>query len=345
MYKLLRSLLFVLPAENAHYTAMYTFKFLCSIPILSQLIRVVFHYEDDKLSLSTMGLDFENPIGIAAGFDKDARFIRELDFLGFGFVEVGTVTPLAQIGNPKPRLFRLKKDESLINRMGFNNQGLDAMVERLSKMKSKNIIIGGNIGKNKVTPLEEAHLDYLKCFEKLNDHVDYFVINVSSPNTPGLRSLQDKEPLLKIINTLLNARKDKALKRPILLKIAPDLTEGQLDDIAEIVNTTDLDGLIATNTTIDRSGLKTNPQTIESIGNGGLSGVAVKEKSDNVLKQIISKISRDVTIIGVGGIKDGTSAKNKLEVGANLIQVYTGFIYEGPFMVKKIKKFLTKSIT
>jgi len=340
MYALVRSILFLLPAERAHYTAMNIFRFLCSIPILSQLIRVIFHYEKRELEVNRIGLNFKNPVGIAAGFDKDARYIRELDIIGFGFVEVGTVTPLPQAGNPQPRLFRLKKDQALINRMGFNNQGLEAMVARLKKLKNRDIIIGGNIGKNKVTPLEDAHLDYLKCYEALNDYVDYFVINVSSPNTPGLRSLQDKAPLLKIINTLLDARTQKTIKRPILLKIAPDLTEGQLDDIADIVNTSELDGLIATNTTISRAGLRTSASELDQIGNGGLSGKPVQNNSDQILKTITTKITRDVTIVGVGGISDGPGAQKKLSNGAHLVQLYTGFIYEGPFVVKRIKRYL-----
>ncbi len=340
MYKILRSILFLIPAESAHYLAMYTFKIFCRIPFVNLFVKFLFSFENNNLFVSQLGLKFKNPIGIAAGFDKDANFIKELDILGFGFVEVGTVTPLPQSGNPKPRLFRLKIDEALINRMGFNNQGADQMVARLKKIKNKEIIIGGNIGKNKITPLNEAHLDYLKCFKKLNPYVDYFVINVSSPNTPGLRSLQDKEPLLKIIHTLLDERKQEELKRPILLKIAPDLTEEQLDDIAEILNTTKLDGLIATNTTIDRSKLKTHKAEIAAIGNGGLSGKPVESKSNDILDAIMSKVKRKITIIGVGGINDGASTLRKLEKGAHLVQIYTGFIYGGPFIVKRIKKFL-----
>ncbi|MEE9372059.1 MAG: quinone-dependent dihydroorotate dehydrogenase [Saprospiraceae bacterium] len=340
MYRLIRTFLFLVPAEKAHYLAMNTFKIICCIPIINSFVRLLFSYEKKELRLTQFGLDFKNPIGIAAGFDKDARYIKVLDILGFGFVEVGTVTPLAQAGNPKPRLFRLKKDKALINRMGFNNGGLDQMVKRLKKAKGKSIIIGGNIGKNKATPLEKAHLDYLKCFQKLNPYVDYFVINVSSPNTPGLRSLQDKKPLLKIINTLIDARKKIADQRPILLKIAPDLTDGQLDDIVDILNTTELEGVIATNTTIDRSDLITSNKKLETIGNGGLSGAPLKIKSDKILKTISLKVSRDITFIGAGGINDGATAAEKIENGADLIQIYTGLIYKGPFLVKKIKKYL-----
>ena len=341
MYSIIKWFLFLFPAERAHYIAMNSFKFLCSIPMLKGLVRGFFKYEHEKLKVRRIGLEFNNPVGIAAGFDKDARFIRELDILGFGFVEVGTVTPLPQEGNPMPRLFRLKNDKALINRMGFNNGGVDQMVKRLKKLDKKNIIVGGNIGKNKITPLEEAHLDYLNCYKKLNPYVDYFVINVSSPNTPGLRSLQDKKPLLKIINALIEARNEEKLKRPILLKIAPDLNEDQLDDIADIINTTEIEGLICANTTIERSNLKTERSIIESIGNGGLSGAPVRDRSSAVLKSIKSKIKRNITIIGVGGISDGTSASEKLDSGAHLIQIYTGFIYEGPLLVKKIKKHLT----
>lgn len=340
MYSLIKSILFTLPAERAHYTAMNSFKLICSIPIIGSLIRFTFKYEHPTLKRTSFGIDFRNGVGIAAGFDKDARYIRELDIIGFGYVEVGTVTPLPQVGNPKPRLFRLKKDKALINRMGFNNGGVDAMVARLQKIKNKDIVIGGNIGKNKITPLEEAHMDYLKCFNKLYDYVDYFVVNVSSPNTPGLRSLQDKGPLLKILNTLITARQSMDVKKPILLKIAPDLTTGQIDDIIDIMNDIDIEGIISTNTTINRNNLITSSEETESIGNGGLSGRPLLQRSNDVIQYLKEGLKDDVTIIGVGGIHDGPSAKSKLESGADMVQIYTGFIYEGPFLVKRIKKYL-----
>jgi len=340
LYKIVKSLLFLLPAESAHYVAMNTFKVLCQTPLIGALIKKLFEFEDESLAIKALGIEFKNPIGIAAGFDKDAKFINELDILGFGFVEVGTVTPLPQVGNPKPRLFRLKKDKALINRMGFNNRGLDAMVEKLKEIKNKNIVIGGNIGKNKKTPLEEAHLDYLKCFEKLYHFVDYFVVNVSSPNTPGLRSLQEKDPLLKILNTLIDARSSFKNPKPILLKIAPDLSTGQLNDIIDITNSIAIEGIIATNTTLDRTNLITEDDKVKKMGQGGVSGVPVLTKSNKMIAVLKKNLHPDKTIIGVGGIKDESSAQSKLNSGADLIQIYTGFIYGGPFLIKKLKTYL-----
>lgn len=288
---------------------------------------------------SLFGLNFKNSVGLAAGLDKNAKAIDAFSDMGFGFVEIGTVTPKPQSGNPKPRLFRLKKDQSLINRMGFNNDGVEVVKERLKKRKS-DIIVGGNIGKNKVTPNENAVDDYLICFDKLFDVVDYFVVNVSSPNTPGLRELQEKGPLTHILNSLMTQNNSKAIQKPILLKIAPDLTNEQLDDIIDIVIETKIAGLIATNTTIDRSELETEPDIIEQIGNGGLSGKALQEKSNNVIEYINKKSDGKIPIIGVGGIGNASNAQDKIKAGASLIQIYSGFIYEGPSLIRNITKAL-----
>ena len=303
--------------------------------------RLIFRVKDTRLEREVFGLKFDNPVGLAAGFDKDAKLFDELASFGFGFIEIGTVTPLQQDGNPKPRLFRLKDDSGLINRMGFNNQGIEAVVARLRRKKS-DIIIGGNIGKNKVTPNEEAANDYAICFEKLFPYVDYFAVNVSSPNTPGLRDLQERAPLTALLNSLqeLNNKKDK--RKPILLKIAPDLTNEQLDDIIDIVADTKIDGVIATNTTIDRSGLKTDKNKVDAIGNGGLSGKPVGLRSTEVIKYLADKSNRAFPIIGVGGIHSAEDALEKLDAGATLLQVYTGFIYEGPSLVKRINKAILK---
>ena len=287
------------------------------------------------------GLKFKNPVGLAAGFDKDAKLFDELAGFGFGFIEIGTVTPLPQDGNPKPRLFRLKKDNALINRMGFNNQGLEAVVSRLRRKKS-DVIIGGNIGKNKLTTNDQAINDYEICFGKLFPYVDYFAVNVSSPNTPGLRDLQEKEPLTALLNRLqeLNALKDR--RKPILLKIAPDLTNNQLDDIISIVTDTKIDGIIATNTTTDRHTLKTDQNRLMSIGQGGLSGKPLKSRSTNIIKYIAEKSNKSFPIIAVGGIHSAEDAIEKINAGASLVQLYTGFVYEGPELIKKINKSILK---
>ena len=293
--------------------------------------------KDTRLEREVFGLKFENPVGLAAGFDKDAKLFDELGAFGFGFVEIGTVTPLPQQGNPKPRLFRLKQDHGLINRMGFNNSGIEAVTSKLRRNKTK-LIIGGNIGKNKLTPNEDAVSDYEICFEKLFPYVDYFAVNVSSPNTPGLRDLQEKAPLTALLNRLqeLNSAKDK--RKPILLKIAPDLTNAQLDDIITIVADTKIDGVIATNTTIDRNGLKTDKNKLKAIGDGGLSGKPVKSRSTEVIKYLADTSNKAFPIIGVGGIHSPEDALEKLDAGATLVQLYTGFIYEGPALIKRINK-------
>ena len=290
-----------------------------------------------KLERELFGLKFPNHVGLAAGFDKDAQHFEDIATFGFGFVEIGTITPKGQDGNPKPRLFRLPADQGLINRMGFNNEGLDATIERL-KNRPKGLIVGGNIGKNKVTPNEQATDDYVLCFNGLFPYVDYFVVNVSSPNTPNLRELQEKAPLTQLLNTLMDLNKAKAAPKPILLKIAPDLTDSQLDDIIDIVKTTGIAGLIATNTTISRAGLKTPKATVDAIGMGGLSGKPVKERSTEVIRYIHQKSNGQIPIIGVGGIMTAEDAIEKLEAGASLVQLYTGFIYSGPSIVKQINK-------
>ncbi|KYG79053.1 quinone-dependent dihydroorotate dehydrogenase [Roseivirga echinicomitans] len=342
MYKsVIRPFLFAKPAENAHHFTFGWLKRLFKIPGAASIAKSLYDFEDSRLEVEAFGLKFKNPVGLAAGFDKDAKLFDELSAFGFGFIEIGTLTPKGQEGNPKPRLFRLPKDQSLINRMGFNNQGVEVAVERL-KRKKTTVLIGGNIGKNKVTPNDEAVNDYLSSFETLFPHVDYFVVNVSSPNTPNLRELQEKEPLKLLLMTLEAANKLKQIRKPILLKIAPDLTPEQLDDIVEIVEETKIDGIIATNTTISREGLVTEKSEIEKIGAGGLSGKSVRDRSTEVIRYLHQKSGGSFPIIGVGGINTGEDAIDKLKAGATLVQVYTGFIYEGPAMIKKINKAILK---
>jgi len=339
MYKLLiRPILFFFPPEISHHIVVALLK----IPGVSFLIGLLYKYESEKLERTVFGLKFPNPVGLAAGFDKDATFFDEIASCGFGFIEVGTITPKAQPGNDKPRLFRLKEDEALINRMGFNNEGVEAMVEKLKRRKNFKVIIGGNIGKNKTTLNENAIADYEYCFEKLFDHVDYFVVNVSSPNTPNLRALQEKEPLKKILNRLMEVNSSRG-KKPLLLKIAPDLTNEQLDDIIEIVRETKIDGVVATNTTISRNGLKTQESIIKEIGNGGLSGKPLTKRSTEVIKYLSEKSNKSFPIIASGGIHSAEDAIEKLNAGASLVQVYTGFIYEGPAIVRKICKGILKT--
>ena len=337
MYKIVRFILFFFNPEFIHNILFRLIKFTAMIPGINWTWRLLFKVKDTRLEREVFGLKFENPVGLAAGFDKDAKLFDELGAFGFGFVEIGTVTPLPQQGNPKPRLFRLKQDHGLINRMGFNNSGIEAITSRLRRKKTK-LIIGGNIGKNKLTPNEDAVSDYEICFEKLFPYVDYFAVNVSSPNTPGLRDLQEKAPLTALLNRLqeLNSAKDK--RKPILLKIAPDLTNAQLDDIITIVADTKIDGVIATNTTIDRNGLKTDKNKLKAIGDGGLSGNPVKSRSTEVIKYLADTSNKAFPIIGVGGIHSPEDALEKLDAGATLVQLYTGFIYEGPALIKRINK-------
>ncbi len=341
MYKLLRNLLFTISPERVHYLVMDLLSLKYKFALSRNAFKKLFTIKHPSLEKELWGIKFPNPVGLAAGFDKDARWTDELSTLGFGFIEIGTLTPRPQPGNDKPRLFRLPADEALINRMGFNNQGSEVAAERLKKRK-ENIIIGGNIGKNKVTPNENALEDYVACFKDLYEVVDYFVVNVSSPNTPGLRELQDKEPLMRILNTLKDLNNELGNPKPLLLKIAPDLTDSQLDDIIEIVQVTGIQGIVATNTTIDRSGLKTPQATVEAIGAGGLSGKPVRARATEVIKYISDKTNKQIPIIAVGGIYTAEDAIEKLEAGASLVQVYTGFIYEGPAIAKKICKGLIK---
>jgi dihydroorotate dehydrogenase len=340
MYKVLRSILFWFPAEWVHYFSMNSLKLLCRIG-LGGLLRQLFDVKSQNPGTQFLGLKFKNPVGLGAGFDKNARYLRELECLGFGFVEIGTVTPLGQKGNPKPRLFRLPKDKALINRMGFNNDGVKIIAERLAKWKDRKspLIIGGNIGKNKATPNEEAWKDYETCFKELHPYVDYFVVNVSSPNTPGLRELQEKESLRKILMHLQMINNGKAQAKPILLKIAPDLTKGQIDDVIDLALEIKLDGLVATNTTISREGLHPESATVAKEA-GGLSGLPVKQRSHEVLHYIHSKTNGQIPVIGSGGIFTGEEAKERMNAGASLVQVWTGFIYEGPGIVKRICKSL-----
>jgi dihydroorotate dehydrogenase len=338
MYKIfVKPLLFLITPEKAHYLVFDNLRTAFKIKFIEKIARQFFTVKNKKLERNVLGLHFPNPVGLAAGLDKDAKLFDELSALGFGHIEIGTLTPKAQPGNDQPRLFRLPQDEALINRMGFNNGGVDEAVLRLRE-KHTNIIIGGNIGKNKVTPNEEAINDYEYCFEKLHSVVDYFVVNVSSPNTPGLRELQDKGPLLKILNRLKELNSQKEKPKPILLKIAPDLTNEQLDDIVEIVNESKIDGVIATNTTISRENLKTDSKEISEMGAGGLSGVPVKKRSTEVIRYLSQSSNNKWIIIGVGGIHSAKDAIEKLNAGAALVQIYTGFVYEGPELVKKINE-------
>ncbi len=336
MYSIIRKILFLFPPETAHYLALDLLKLALKIPLLSQIIVQQYRLKSPKLEKTVFGIRFPNPVGLAAGLDKNARYYKELAKLGFGFIEIGTVTPKPQAGNPKPRLFRIKKDKAIINRMGFNNDGVDAVVKRLQS-KPAHIIIGGNIGKNKTTPNEKAVDDYLICFHKLFDYVDYFVVNVSSPNTPGLRSLQERKPLERILSALQKANNEKNNPKPILLKIAPDLSSEQIDEIIDIVTTTQISGIIATNTTIARNNLSLNSQQIEAIGNGGLSGAPLTEASTKIIRYIRSK-NPNIPVIGVGGIMHENDACEKIKAGADLVQLYSGFVYEGPALIKKIKQ-------
>jgi dihydroorotate dehydrogenase len=341
MYKLLRSILFFFDAEKVHYFTTGMLRFSLSVPGGKFVFKKLFCVDDKRLQREVFGLIFDNPVGLAAGFDKNAKMYNDLVYCGFGFIEIGTLTPKGQSGNEKPRLFRLKEDEAIVNRMGFNNDGVEIAVEQLKNRKTK-IVIGGNIGKNKVTPNEEADSDYLIAFNILYSYVDYFVVNVSSPNTPNLRELQEKEPLMKLLQSLKDENAKKEKQKPILLKIAPDLTNEQLNDIIKIVQTTKIDGVIATNTTIERSGLKSSKELVEGIGAGGVSGKPLTKRSTEVIRYLSEKSGKSFPIIGVGGIHSPEDALEKLDAGASLIQLYTGFIYEGPGLVKRINKAILK---
>ena len=342
MYQLIRKLLFKFDAERVHHFAMNSLKLASAAGITQSMIRPGFSINRDSLARTVFGISFKNPVGLAAGFDKNALYLTELEALGFGHVEIGTVTPRAQDGNPKPRIFRLPEDKALVNRMGFNNEGVRAVAGRLGKWraeqkKSNSLIVGGNIGKNKVTPNEDAWKDYEICFRDLYDLVDYFVVNVSSPNTPGLRELQEKESLRKILSHLQTINQRHSSSKPLLLKIAPDLTPEQLDDVIDLATEIELDGLVATNTTISREGLTASSAALcEKIGAGGLSGAPLKNRATEIVRYISAKTNGSLPVIASGGVFTANDAREKLEAGASLVQVWTGFIYEGPGIAKKI---------
>lgn len=339
MYKyLIFPILSKFDPEEVHNFIFSFIKIIFRIPGVRFITQKIYNLEDKKLERTVFGLKFKNPVGLAAGLDKGAVLFEELACFGFGFIEIGTVTPRPQPGNDRPRLFRLKMDKALINRMGFNGEGVKTVVERLKKRNNFKIIIGGNIGKNKITSNEEAIVDYEICFNELFPWVDYFVVNVSSPNTPGLRALQDKEPLTKLLRRLQALNCQKENPKPILLKIAPDLTNGQLDDIIEIIKEIKLDGVVATNTTVERGGLKTSLEEIEKIGMGGLSGKPLTVRSTAVVRYLADKSGHAFPIIAVGGIHTVADAIEKIKAGASLVQIYTGFIYEGPNLIRKINQ-------
>jgi dihydroorotate dehydrogenase len=342
MYKFIRSILFLFDPEKVHYFTAGLLHFLLRIPLVNWIWKKVYVFEDKRLETKVFGLTFKNPVGMAAGFDKQATIYNDLVSCGFGFIEIGTITPKSQPGNDKPRLFRLKKDEGIINRMGFNNGGLEMAISNLKNRKTP-IIIGGNIGKNKHTPNEDAVNDYKITFEGLFPYVDYFVVNVSSPNTPNLRELQEKEPLKKILSELMVINNEKKHPKPILLKIAPDLNSEQLDDIIEIIAEVKIAGVIACNTTVSRENLKLSKEELDEIGAGGVSGKPLTKRSTEVIRYLSEKSNKSFPIIGVGGIHSEEDALEKLAAGASLVQIYTGFVYEGPGLVKRINKAILKS--
>jgi dihydroorotate dehydrogenase len=361
-YNIIRNFLFMFDAEKVHHFSMNVLRSACNISFLQKIIQNQF-LPSNNSPVSFLNLQFKNPVGLAAGFDKNAKYLKELQTLGFGFVEIGTVTPLAQNGNDTPRLFRLPKDKALINRMGFNNDGVDVIVERLKKWQINNdelritgykldtqlsqkskLIIGGNIGKNKITPNDDAWKDYEICFTALHPFVHYFVVNVSSPNTPGLRELQEKESLRKILTNLQQKNKTFQQQKPILLKIAPDLNQAQIDDVVNLALEIKLDGLVVANTSLDKTNLQTPSKAVESIGLGGLSGLPVKQRATEMIAYIAKKTDYSLPIIASGGIFTGADAAEKLQAGASLVQVWTGFVYEGPSIVKKITTYLNQHI-
>jgi dihydroorotate dehydrogenase len=363
MYRFFRNILFCFPPEWTHYFSMNSLRLLCAIGF-RPVLKKIYHTKGDN-SYTMYGLQFSNRVGLGAGFDKNAKYLRELETLGFGSVEIGTVTPLPQGGNDKPRLFRLPKDKALINRMGFNNEGVKVVAARLKTWRTSSLnrksemrntsgtvshsrftiddsrlIIGGNIGKNKATSNEHAWKDYEICFNELHPYVDYFVVNVSSPNTPGLRELQEKQSLKKILTNLQMLNTRFAEQKPLLLKIAPDLTKEQIDDVVSLSIEIKLDGLVVSNTTTSRDGLKTDQEKLKKIGAGGLSGIPLKKRSTEIVKYICAQTDGLIPVIASGGIFTGPDAKEKIDAGASIVQVWTGFIYEGPAIVKKICKFL-----
>jgi dihydroorotate dehydrogenase len=341
MYSLVKKFLFRYDPEDVHYKVLRWLTKAYNTGLGKKYLTSNYSYNHPSLEKTVFGIHFKNPVGLAAGFDKDAKYIEQLSCLGFGFIEIGTLTPKPQDGNEKPRLFRLPADGAIVNRMGFNNDGVDAAVERLKHRDSK-VIIGGNIGKNKNTPNEEAVNDYIYCFQKLFNYVDYFVVNVSSPNTPGLRDLQEKEPLHHLLLTLQNINLQYPNAKPILIKIAPDLTNEQVDDVIDIVQQVKLAGIVATNTTISREGLLSDSTEVHDMGIGGLSGKPVRKRSTEIIRYISQKTNGTIPIIAVGGIFNAHDAQEKIDAGASLVQVYTGFIYSGPGIAKNICKSMAK---
>jgi dihydroorotate dehydrogenase len=343
MYKrFIRPLLFLISPETVHHIIVFIVRFGFKIPGITPLVNKIYNYQDQRLNRELLGLNFKNPVGLAAGFDKNARFYREFSSFGFGYIEIGTVTPVGQPGNPRPRLFRITADQGLINRMGFNNLGLDEAIRKL-KTKPEGLIIGGNIGKNTATPNDQAVEDYARCFEGLYPYVDYFVVNVSCPNISDLSELQDKEMLEGILVRLSVIRGSKVKKKPILVKISPDLNLKQIDDVLELIYMTGMDGIVATNTTLSRENLKSKTDLIKKIGSGGLSGKPLRLRSTQIIRYIAEKTQGSLIIIGTGGIMNPDDAIEKINAGAHLLQIYTGFIYEGPAIVKKINKALLKN--
>ncbi len=339
MYKaFIRPLFFKMDPEKVHHLVVGAMKFAHRIPFAGSVLKSTFSVSHPSLEREVFGLKFKNPVGLAAGFDKNAEVYKEFSSLGFSFIEIGTVTPKPQPGNPKKRLFRLPADKALINRMGFNNLGVDEAVKNLKKRKDFSIIIGGNIGKNTATANEDAVNDYVTCFNRLYDYADYFVVNVSCPNISNLSKLQNKDSLLEILSAITQERLQKAVRKPVLLKISPDLNFGQIDEVLEIVSATGIDGIVATNTTISRQDLLTPSSTVEALGNGGLSGKPLSSRSTEIIRYIAQKTGGKLPVIAVGGIFTAEDALEKLKAGASLVQLYTGFIYEGPMLAKKICK-------
>lgn len=340
MYKtLIRPILFLFDPEKVHYFTFSLIRFLCKIPLVPFIFRSIYLIEDKRLERNLFGITFKNPVGLAAGFDKNAVLYDELSNFGFGFIEIGTVTPKRQEGNPKKRLFRLKDDQGIINRMGFNNEGLEKAINQLKKNKRK-LIIGGNIGKNNDSSPDKYTQDYETCFKGLHPYVDYFVLNVSCPNVDSHAKLNDKDYLIELILAIQTLNKKETIQKPILLKIAPDLNQNQLDEIIDLMLTTKIDGIIASNTSISRDHLKTSDQIIQQIGNGGLSGQPIKDKSTQVIQYLSERSNKSFPIIGVGGIHSAEDALEKIKAGADLVQIYTGFIYEGPSLIRRINKAL-----
>ena len=344
MYKLIiRPLFFLFDPEKIHYFTFSLVKILSKIPLVSSLFRYFYQVNDKKLERTLFGLTFKNPVGLAAGFDKNAVLYNELANFGFGFIEIGTVTPKGQVGNPKKRLFRLKDDQGIINRMGFNNEGLQIAIEQLKKNKGR-VIIGGNIGKNTQTLPENYTEDYKECFKGLHPYVDYFVLNVSCPNVGSHAKLNDKDYLLELISECQKLNNQEETQKPILLKIAPDLNDEQLNEIIELVAETKIDGVIASNTSTTRDNLKASKERLQEIGNGGVSGQPIKNQSTEVIKYLADNSNKSFPIIGVGGIHSEKDALEKIKAGADLVQIYTGFIYEGPSLVKRINKAILKNL-